>query len=341
MVRDLITVGKGQGMKRRALTAMTGLWLSVGGPAAVCAAAPAADAEPWPAGLPRSLAIRFGERCTVELIGVPAGEYLMGSLESEPLRDKDEGPRTVRISRPFYLGRCELTQAQWRAAGMENLSVTVGDNLPVTRCSWTDATNFMGAINRRHGAELPKGFVFRLPTEAEWEYACRAGTTGPYYFGTNGAAADAHMWHRGNSGGRMQPVGGRIPNAWGFHDMLGNVFEWCWDFAAPTEAVGAVVDPLGPAPDHRWLAHVIRGGSYNDPAEKCRAANRVGNGYTNKRRDHMGLRLAAGAPFPESAMPLPPAPEPAPAPRDDSTLPGLSESSDADTPGFLKTEGGP
>lgn len=300
--------------------------------AACLAAGPGAVADPWPAGLPPSLAIRFGEACAVELLGVPAGEYLMGSPEDMPLRDKDEIPHKVRISRPFYLGKCELTQAQWRAAGMENLSVTVGDGLPVTRLNWMDAAHFMATINRRHGAQLPEGFVFRLPTEAEWEYACRAGTTGPYYFGTNAALADAYMWYEGNSGGRMQPVGGKTPNAWGFHDMLGNVFEWCWDVAAPLRIDGDVtVDPLGPAPDYRELAHVIRGGSYNDPAAKCRAANRIGNGYTNKRRDHMGLRLAAGAPFPESAVlpppPVPVAPPPA-APPEKIKLPDLFESSD-------------
>ena len=295
--------------------------------------APEVFAADAPAPEPKSLKIVLAQgvppesSVVVELIGVPAGEFLMGSPEDEPLRDKDEIPHKVRISRPFYLGKTELTQAQWRAAGMENLSRTVGDDRPVTMCSWTDATDFMAVVNRRFGDQLPKGLVFRLPTEAEWEYACRAGTTGPWSFGANAALADAHMWHDGNSRG-PQPVGGKLPNAWGFHDMLGNVYEWCWDYAGGAEINGDItIDPLGLAPGHSWLAHVIKGGSYHDPASKNRIANRVGNGYTGKRRDHMGLRLAVGAPLPElPSPPPPPAPSPPP-PQEKVKLPDLSESS--------------
>jgi formylglycine-generating enzyme required for sulfatase activity len=283
-----------------------------------------------------------GQPFTIKDLGlamqpIPAGKFLMGSPGEEPGRTVLEGPPTeVTISRPFWLGRTPVTQAQWRAVMGTDLAGQVkkyfsndndparllsgtGDEVAMYYVSWDDAAAFCAKLNDRARAEgsLPAGYEFTLPTEAEWEYACRAGTTaatyaGPVsYYGSNDAPRlDLIAWYAGNSSvgyegagwdtsgwpGKQYPggqagvrrVGQKQPNAWGLYDMLGNVYEWCLDYASPALPGGSVVDPTGPG---EGLDRIIRGGSWHSAAVYCRAASRKWNGPSNG-LPFIGFRLA-------------------------------------------------
>ena len=214
----------------------------------------------------------------MEFVSIPAGEFLMGSDSIGA--DNDEQPVTrVRISQAFDLGKYEVTQAQWYAVMGSNPSRfdECGPNCPVENVSWYDALEFVGKLNEMEG-----GGRYRLPTEAEWEYAARAGTPMDRYSeNLNGIA-----WWEGNSGGRPHLVGEKAPNAFGLHDMLGNVREWVGDWYGDYPG-GEVTDPRGPASGSE---RVGRGGSWGNGARHCRASNRFSNspGYHSS---YLGFRL--------------------------------------------------
>lgn len=259
-------------------------------------------------------------------VRIPAGEFRMGSPDGEPGRGSDEGPvHTVRITRPFLMQATEVTQGQWRALMGNNPSnfKNCGDECPVESVSWWDALAYANALSRKEG--LPEcyrltgcsgrpgdgsyqcgdaGFQglscrgYRLPTEAEWEYAARAGTTTALYTGpltirgaNNGPELDGIAWYGGNSGVSYSggydcsgwsekqyssstcgthPVGKKKPNGWGLYDMLGNVWEWTWDWYGAYSA-GTATDPTGPS---TGAYRVVRGGSCFNFARLVRAANR-------------------------------------------------------------------
>ena len=193
-----------------------------------------------------------------DFVRIPPGEFRMGSKSSEA--DDDEQPRTrVTISRGFYLGKYEVTQGQWEAVMGSNPSRfdECGPNCPVENVSWEDVQEFIGKLNAAAG-----GNRYRLPTEAEWEYAARAGTMGDRY-----GNLDAIAWYEDNSGSRTHPVGQKEPNAWGLYDMLGNVTEWVGDWYGPYPG-GSVTDPRGPG---SGSLRVSRGGSWGGVARFCRA----------------------------------------------------------------------
>ena len=201
----------------------------------------------------------------MEFAWVPAGEFVMGSASAEA--DDDERPLTrVRISRGYWLGRHEVTQGQWEAVMGSNPSDfdECGPNCPVESVTWDDAQGFIRSLNGRAG-----GSRYRLPTEAEWEYAARAGTAGDRYSDN----LDAIAWHDGNSGDRTHPVGRKAPNAWGLHDMLGNVYEWVQDWYGDYPG-GSVTDPRGPGSGSA-PARLARGGSWFGYARDCRASYRI------------------------------------------------------------------
>ena len=213
----------------------------------------------------------------MEFVRVPAGEFLMGSTSDEA--DDDEQPLTrVRISRAFELGKHEVRQAEWEAVMESNPSRfdECGGDCPVEQVSWDDVQEFIGRLNALEGEAR-----YRLPTEAEWEYAARAGTSGDRY----GGDLDAIAWYEENSEG-THPVGQKVPNAWGLHDMLGNVWEWVqdWNGAYPG---GSVTDPQGAMEGSYRLA---RGGSWIGYARDCRASNRNG-GAPGYRGNSLGFRL--------------------------------------------------
>jgi formylglycine-generating enzyme required for sulfatase activity len=211
---------------------------------------------------------------------VPAGSFTMGSPANEDGRSSNEEQVEVTLSQPFWLAKTEVTQAQWEAVMGSNPSSFKGPNLPVENVSWEDAQSFIGKLNEKQ--ILPEGWKFALPTEAQWEYACRAGEKGPY----SGGSLDEVAWYDVNSGSKTHEVGLKKANAWGLYDMHGNVWEWCADRYEGTLKGGT--DPTGPS---SGVDRVYRGGSWRLSASYCRAANRLGftPGY---RSSNLGFRPA-------------------------------------------------
>jgi formylglycine-generating enzyme required for sulfatase activity len=190
----------------------------------------------------------------MEFVLIPAGSFMMGS-ESGDYNAKPA--HRVQITKPFEMGKYEVTQAQWEKVMGSNPSEFKGDDLPVSSVLWEDVAKFISRLN-----DLNDGYRYRLPTEAEWEYACRAGTTGDY-----AGDLDEMAWYGDNSGKRTHPVGRNKPNAWGLYDMQGNVWEWCKDwYNDHYYSKSPESDPRGPdSGDER----VIRGGSSLDDARWC------------------------------------------------------------------------
>jgi formylglycine-generating enzyme required for sulfatase activity len=215
----------------------------------------------------------------MEFVLIQAGEFQMGASDG----DKDEQPvHTVRISKPFYLGKYEVTQAQWQAVMGNNPSRFTGDaTRPVENVSWEDVQEFIRRLNTKEG-----GATYRLPTEAEWEYAARAGTTTAYSFGNDKGQLSQYAWYGDTSGSQTHPVGTLKPNAWGLYDMHGNVWEWVQDWYGPYTAAAAV-DPAGPS---SGSYRVNRGGSWRYLTSHCRSACR-GHWSPGYRYDHLGCRL--------------------------------------------------
>lgn len=226
---------------------------------------------------------RFRNSIGVELRLVPAGVFRMGAADGE----EDEKPaHDVRLTKPFYLGVTEVTNAQWKRVMGSVPSEWKEDDLPVENVSWEDAVEFCRKLS-----ELPQEKaarrIYRLPFEAEWEYSCRAGTTTKYSFGDNAAFLSEHGWFEGNSGGKAHPVAQKQPNARGFYDMHGNVYEACYDWFGPHPSQLAT-DPQGPP---AGTLRVHRGGSCRDNTWFCRTANRDSFGPSSRDR-HLGFRVA-------------------------------------------------
>ena len=206
---------------------------------------------------------------SIEFQWCPSGSFVMGSPEDEAGRSDNESPQhIVSLTHGFWMGKYEVTQAQWEALMDSNPSYYRGADLPVERVSWNDAQAFIDALNAEH----PE-MRFRLPTEAEWEYACRAGTSTRFYWGEDPdeTEIDDYAWYEGNSGitNLTKPVGGKLPNPWGLYDMAGNVDEWCLDEYGDYPA-GPVTDPLG-----EFLGQkILRGGRSDLQAIYCRSADR-------------------------------------------------------------------
>jgi len=238
------------------------------------------------------------------MVFIPPGTFRMGSPANEVDRYSDEGPQTaVTISRGFWMGKYEVTQGEYLAVMGSNPSNFTGDtNRPVESVSWDDATNYCATLTERErlAGRIGTNSVYRLPTEAEWEYACRAWTSTRFSYGddpgqtiptgvgvgytTVGYTNLIHYaWYEGNSEGTTHPVGQKLPNPWGMYDMHGNVWEWCQNWGAPGLPGGSVIDPAGPDsvdPDWGGISYrVIRGGSYMgfdfyDSVKICRSASR-------------------------------------------------------------------
>ena len=208
----------------------------------------------------------IGSPLGMEFAWVPPGSFVMGSPEGEAGRKDNERQHEVRISRGYWMGRYEVTQGQWEAVmGSDPFaSKECGPDCPVKNVTWEEVQEFVGRLNEREAAS---GYRYRLPTEAEWEYAARAGTPGARY-GPLGEIA----WYDSNSRKKLQRVGLKRANEWGLHDMLGNVLEWVGDWYGEY-ASGSVTDPQGPRTGSR---RVIRGGSWAFPAWAARAASRSG-----------------------------------------------------------------
>lgn len=202
----------------------------------------------------------------------------------------------VTLTRDYWLGKYEVTQAEYESVMGKNPSAFHGDpNRPVEKVRYHEAADYCAAITKREAAarRLPAGFVYRLPTEAEWEYACRAGTTNLFSFGDDASVADRCAWTLENSDATTHPVGLKEPSPWGLHDIHGNVWEWTLDWFAEYPAAD-VADPVGPA---QGVYKVFRGGSWNHPVELARSRNRFMMPPTNGIY-FLGFRVALGKPIP-------------------------------------------
>jgi formylglycine-generating enzyme required for sulfatase activity len=185
----------------------------------------------------------------------------------------------VTISRGFGMSKYEVTQAQYKAVVGTDPSHFKGDNNPVETVSWHDAVAYCAKLTEKEKAagRLPVGYEYRLPTEAEWEYACRAGTTTVFSFGDDESKLGEYAWYSNNSSNTTHPVGQKKPNRWGLYDMHGNVFEWCQDWYGSYPA-GSVIDPQGAANSPSVFLRVRRGGYWRGDASGCRSGSRAGEG---------------------------------------------------------------
>ena len=232
----------------------------------------------------------------MKLALIPAGEFLMGSTdEDKDALDNEKPQHRVRITRPFYLGVYEVSQQEYemvmgwnpswfstQGGGKDRMAGQDTRRHPVESVSWNDAITFCNKLSEREGlrpyyrsgVEEPSGGDgYRLPTEAEWEYACRAEGTTRYIFGDNAASLGEFAWYDGNSGSNTHPVGQKRPNTFGLYDMHGNVWEWCWDgYEERYYANSPPDDPLGPS---KSVDRVLRGGGWDDGPRYCRLAIRL------------------------------------------------------------------
>ncbi|MBF0200673.1 MAG: formylglycine-generating enzyme family protein [Desulfamplus sp.] len=254
----------------------------------------------------------FTNRLGMTFVLIPAGKFVMGSPENEPGREWNEKLHTVVISKSFYMQETEVTQGQWKRLVQGNPSAfqDCGDHCPVDTVSWYDSMEFISFLNKYEGTDK-----YRLPTEAEWEYACRAGSTTAFYGGPltrDGCiepdpVLDPIAWYCANSGYKTPPDGFRphpaktkLPNAWGLYDMHGNVQEWVldsckwrevWSFKGRTGVITStykdnIVDPLSETGDHK----IFRGGAWHQPPRLLRSAKR---GYYKPvaKRNSLGFRI--------------------------------------------------
>ena len=220
-----------------------------------------------PLSLPeKELKIELAPDVFMELVGVPAGSFMMGNNKEGVRRHRET------IAEPFYLGKCEVTQAQWQTLIGANPSLHKGPpNRPVERIDWDDCQAFLKKLNEKCGDK--SGMRFALPTEAQWEFACRAGITMRYESTDNPDKIGDYAWYGLNSHLETHPVGEKKPNAWGLYDMQGNVAEWCADNVGATPAgkmAGENIDQQGSG-DY----HVVRGGLWRDSASAVTSMSRV------------------------------------------------------------------
>ena len=230
----------------------------------------------------------------MEMIYCAPGSFIMGSPASEPGRYDSEVQHKVTLTKGFWLGKYPVTQSQWESVmGNNPFQSNKGYNYPVDNVSWDDCNDFIEKINSQSNINA------RFPTEAEWEYACRAGTTTAYYWGNylNGDMANCNGNYpcgtnmKGHYVGKTTMVGSYYANPWGFYDMHGNVCEWCADWLG-SYPTNAVTDPKGPASGDYY--RVLRGGGWSNLARRCRSADRS-NGYPGERYFYFGFRLCCSA----------------------------------------------
>ena len=241
---------------------------------------------------------RFTNTICMKMVLIPAGEFQMGSkLSAKEVAARYGGkaewfvrehPRhTVEITNAFYIGATEVTQAQYEALMADNPSNPKGPNLPVAKVSWHEAVEFCKRLSAKEGK------TYRLPTEAEWEYACRAGSTTEYCFGDDKSRLSSYAWYDKNSDDQAHRVRKKKPNAWGLYDMHGNVFEWCADwYVAGYHQQSPVKDPKGL--EDGGLGRVLRGGNWVSRPYFVRSAHR-GRFYPDHPANIVGFRVVLAA----------------------------------------------
>lgn len=235
----------------------------------------------------KSFSVDLENGVNLDMVYIPSGKFTMGSPPEEKGYE-GERPQIKDVSvSAFYMGKYEVTQAQWQAI-MGNNPSSFKDNLqnPVEQVSWDDAQEFCKKLSQKTGQE------FRLPNEAEWEYACRAGTTTAYSFGDNASLLGEYAWYGENSGSKTHPVGQKKPNPWGLYDMHGNVWEWCQDSYEKYGGESDLIRKTGKAITKEDFFHtkLLRGGSWYFIAQSCRSAYRLSS-HALVQSDVLGFRV--------------------------------------------------
>ena len=255
-------------------------------------------------GIPVVKTIHLGGGVKLEMVLIPAGEFIMGSPKDQAQRSNSDTRRKVRLTKPFYMGKYELTQGQWVRLMGQNPSTFKSRRNPTEEVSWNDCQGFLERLNAR----LKVNGTFTLPTDAEWEYACRAGTTTPFYTGKTISMAEANYKGENRSRDKTTPVGSFQPNAFGLYDMHGNVWEWCHDYYSGTYYESSPKDdPKGPATG--WN-RVARGGCWLNARWYCGSAHRHMINPT-ARYSSVGLRVVLRIPIKKkTAGPVNPRPPP-------------------------------
>ena len=238
----------------------------------------------------------------LQLVWCPAGKFTMGSPTTEVERDDEEAQVQVTIGKGFWIGQKGVTQAQFKRVMFaepwkDQAGVQVGDNDPASYTNWNDAQNFCQTLNltESRAQRLPQGWTYDVPTEAQREYACRAGSTTAYCFGDDPAKlSDYAWWSAGSQGDALTEPYAHLgamkkPNAWGLYDMHGNLWEWCRDYYRGKLTGGA--DPFVERDIDKTSKYVLRGGSYNNSASNCRSASRCGLPPDSRNRRY-GFRIA-------------------------------------------------
>jgi formylglycine-generating enzyme required for sulfatase activity len=244
--------------------------------------APSTEKGGGSAGSKAEVAFGLGNGVKMEFILIQPGSFTMGSDNPNPAFEGERPPHKVTITKPFYLGKHEVTQEQWEAVMGSNPSHFKGPKRPIENVSWNDCQDFLAKLKQKAA-----GYDVDLPTEAQWEYACRAGSTGRYCYGDEAKAMDEYAWDSTDAKSETHPVGEKKPNAWGLYDIHGNVAEWCKDFYYPYTAEAAS-DPLGTSGTSR----VWRGGNFTGFPEVLGSPYRGGVGPTY-RHETIGLRCVA------------------------------------------------
>jgi formylglycine-generating enzyme required for sulfatase activity len=238
---------------------------------------------------PKELAVDLGGDVKLEMVLIPAGEFRMGSSDADKMALANEKPEhRVRVTRPFYLAKYPVTQEQWQAVMGGNPSYVKAPKNPVERVSWDHCQIFLRRLNAK---AVGQGGTFTLPSDAQWEYACRAGSGTKYCFGDDEKQLGDYAWYKANAGGKTHPVGEKKPNAWGLCDMHGNVWEWCQDwYAAGYYAISPMRNPVGP---NEGPNRVVRGGAWSSDARYCRSPGRFELPPGTRNVD-VGFRVALG-----------------------------------------------
>jgi formylglycine-generating enzyme required for sulfatase activity len=229
--------------------------------------------SPAKANLPDELTLDLGNHIQMQAVLIPAGTFRMGFQARDETHFVTDLPgRKVTISKSFYMGKYPVTQQQWQALMPTNPSrFSDRPRNPVDGVSWEDADEFCKKLTAKTSRPV------RLPTEAEWEYACRAGTDTAFFFGNDPNALTDYAWVEANSNNTTHPVGQKKPNAWGLYDMCGNVWQWCSDWYDRIDNTNApLTDPQGPAKSP-LAAHVLRGGAWHTVSTYSHSAMRGGN----------------------------------------------------------------
>jgi sulfatase modifying factor 1 len=223
--------------------------------------------------------VTIEEKISLTVALIPPGTFWMGSAPDDPGSQSDEFPRhKVTLTKPFWIGVTSVTRAQWQAVNQPQSGAGPNPAYPVQNTWWSEANKFCKRLGKITGG------TFRLPSEAEWEYACRSGIRSSVYLGDL-SMIDEAAWHGENSNDHTHAVGKKTPNAWGLYDMLGNIWDWCADGERVYKDT-PVTDPLGPDGPRR----VVKGGAWRSSSSRCRASARFAE-EPRRRADDQGLRV--------------------------------------------------